>query len=137
MKTQIFAYNGVVGVDINENTKFLNNPTSGSELGMVIHTKDLQITQEAKDILSNEQNFVRQGGSFASFMATMHANGDGGSLAFMGFYKPALSFPHDLGRDCDLAAINEIEVVEVPVDEGFKNYVDTYYENGKLIKSEE
>lgn len=125
MKTQIFAYKGVIGINVTDDTKFVNDISAEGQMGMVILTKDLQMTPDAKTILTNSANYRRAGGSFAPVMLTDHGNGES-SIGVMGFGKQVLAVPIEIGRDCDITVISDIEIVDAPVDESFIAFVDEF-----------
>jgi len=123
MRTQIFAYRGVIGAltDLNEG-KFINDPKSEGQLGCVIHTSEIDITKEAKELIKNAP---REGGSFAPIMLTKHADGSGSSIGLMGFWKHAFA-GEDLciGRDCKTEVLEDCTEVEMEVPVDFKQFVD-------------
>lgn len=49
MKTQIFAYKGFIIISAGEVT--INNPDEPEQLGYVVDTKEIELTQEAYDLL--------------------------------------------------------------------------------------
>jgi len=123
MRTKIFSYKGVIGAETHlKKGKFINNPLSKGQLGCVIHTKEIDITKEAKDLI---RNAPREGGSFAPIMLTRHADGSGSSIGIMGFWKHAFA-GEDLciGRDCDISVLDDCTEVDMEVPADFKEFVD-------------
>ncbi len=115
----IFAYKGSVGAisDINNGT-FINNPLDDSQLGVVVSVEHCTISEEAKSILSKS---TREGGSFAPFMLTEHADG-GASVAVMGIgchlIEPVV------GSTCSLSVLDRIPVVPNDPPADFVSFID-------------
>lgn len=123
MRTKIFAYKGVIGAETDiDNGEFLNNPKAGGQLGCVIHTKEVDITKEAKELLKSAP---REGGSFAPIMLTKHSDGSGSSVGLMGFWKH-LFRGHDLciGRDCDTSVLEDCNETQIEIPVEFMAVVD-------------
>ena len=121
---QLFAYKGHLGsmADM-DNGSFLNDLSNGQQLGVVVHSRDVEMTSEAKDVLRQAR---REGGSFAAIMLTAHADGSGSSLGVGGFGHMHFG-PEEIaiGRDCDLSVLDDCETndeIEVPQD--FKDLVE-------------
>jgi hypothetical protein len=128
MKTRIYAYKNVLGVDTNVEVEgLINDPKSSGQLGMVIRTDAVEITPSAKEMLRNAK---REGGSFAPIMLTKHANPDEhgkSSFGVLGFGKAVFS-KDDLaiGRECDKSVLDDMtEIGEEQVPEDFKAFVDS------------
>lgn len=122
MKTQIFAYKGWLGATTDlENGKFINNPKEQGQLGCVVHTSEIEISKEAKDIIREAK---REGGSFAGLMLTKHADGSGASIGLMGFWKHNYGTEPMIGRVCDLSILDDMPETDVPVPEDYKEFVD-------------
>jgi len=119
---QIFAYKGNLGAtsDIKKG-KFINDPKAGGQLGIVVHTKEVQITKEAKELIKKAK---REGGSFAGLMLTKHSDGSGSSIGMMGFGKHHYGKDVSIGRTCDMSAIDDCEVVEMEAPEDYKKFID-------------
>lgn len=116
MKTKIFAYKGILGAETDlENGVFLNNPKASGQLGCVIPIEEIEITQEAIDLLKKAP---REKGSFApiTLMET--------SIGLLGFQKHLFK-GEDLciGRDCKLSTLDKLTVVDYIPDD-FKQYID-------------
>jgi len=123
MRTKIFAYKGVIGAETDiDNGDFLNNPKAGGQLGCVIHTKEVDITKEAKRLIKSAR---REGGSFAPIMLTKHSDGSGSSIGLMGFYKH-LFYDEDLciGRTCDTSVLEDCNETEIEIPVEFMSIVD-------------
>jgi DNA-binding MarR family transcriptional regulator len=126
MKTQIFSYNGVIGVFSPDDEGYLNNPEEDGQLGTVVRCDCCEITPEAKKLL---QNAKREGGSFSSLMLTKHSNptkkSGKSSFGYMGF-KKAMFAGEDLmlGRDCDKSVLEDMTEKEIEVPEDFKAAID-------------
>ena len=125
MKAKIFSYKDVIGIEVSEETPLLNDIRQPSQIGMIIDTQNIQITKEAKELLSNESNYERERGSFAPLMLTKHADGSGSSLGFLNFYKFAAAKPYPLGRDCEIGVIDDIEVAEFEIPDDFIVFVES------------
>jgi hypothetical protein len=122
MKTKIFAYKGVVGAESDlKNGKFMNDPYSPGQLGLVINANEVEISKEAKDLI---RKAPREGGSFAPIMLSEHGNGTT-SIGLMGFWKHIFS-GEDLciSRDCDLSALDKCKTVENNPPKEFVNLID-------------
>lgn len=127
MKTKIFAYKGHVGAVTDlENGKFMNNIESSGEMGCVISTTEVQITNDAKEIIKTAK---REGGSFAEMMLTKHTNVEEfgkSSIGLLGFGYHLLGKEFKIGRDCDLSVLDDCEVVGNDIiPEEFKKFLDT------------
>jgi hypothetical protein len=99
---------------------------SQGQLGCVISTSEIQITKEAKEIISNAK---REGGSFAELMLTKHegigADEHGkSSIGIFGFGKVLLGKDFKIGRDCDKSVLDDCEEVEIEVPQDFKDFID-------------
>jgi hypothetical protein len=125
MKTKIFAYKGVIGAETDlDNGTFINNPKSSGQLGCVIDTKEVDITQDAVNLIKKAP---REGGSFAPIMLTKHSDG-GSSIGLMGFWKHL--FGGDdlcIGRTCDVNVLDDCNIVDIEIPIEFKNIVDSFY----------
>lgn len=126
----IFAYKNSVAAIIDKDGTFLNDINDKNQLGCVIDVMSASITQSAKDYIKN--NYSREGGSFASFMLTKHANNESASIAIVG--KPGYKIIScdgvvEIGRTCSLEVLdmigldNEIETSNEYVQ--FVNYIDS------------
>ena len=123
MRTKIFAYKGIVAAETDlENGKFINNPNNGGELGCVVSTTEIDITKEAKELIRKAK---REGGSFAAIMLTKHSDGNGSSIALIGFGKH-LYEGDDLciSRDCNLSVLEDCNETEIELPEEFVNFVN-------------
>lgn len=129
MKTKIFAYKGILGAETDlENGIFLNNPKASGQLGCVIPIEEIEITQEAIDLLKKAP---REKGSFAPI--TLMEN----NIGLLGFHKHLFK-DEDLciGRDCKLSTLDKLTVVDYIPDD-FKEFInehlaiDDYYLNLK------
>ena len=124
VKTIIFAHNGHVGAETNvEKGKFINDPTAQGQLGCVIHSDEVKITPEAKEIMKS--NYDREGGSFAGVMLTVHADGSGSSLGLMGSGKHYLGEKITYGRDCEISVVDDFTVEEFETPEDFKEFINS------------
>ena len=116
MKTKIFAYKGILGAETDlENGVFLNNPLASGQLGCIIPIEQIEITQEAIDLL---KTVPRERGSFAPIMLMKN------HIGLLGFSKHLFQ-GEDLciGRQCDLSTLDKLTVVDyLPVD--FKQFID-------------
>lgn len=125
---RIFSYKGHVGVDINHATgRFINDPNNGDQLGCVIPTSEIEISEEAKTAIRGAQ---REGGSFAALMLTKHQNGDPSfgpsSIGVSGFNKVHLDKDSlSIGRDCDLSVLDDCVVVANDVPDQYKELIDS------------
>jgi hypothetical protein len=100
-----------------DNGQFLNDPHGVGQMGCVVSTDQIEITQGAKDLLSNAQ---REGGSFAPIMIMK------GSIGLMGFGCHAFDTTEPvLSRDCDLSVLDTLETTDLEVPQDFIDYVDS------------
>lgn len=126
-KAFIFCYAGHLGVVIPKTLPFINDPFAPGQLGCVISTKDIKVTQEAKDFIRS--NFKRASGSFASTMFTKHnvvtPEHGKSSIAFLkGPGERYLGKQIEIGRDCELSVLDDCELVDEPVPGDFMYFVD-------------
>lgn len=127
MRTQIFAYKGVLGAITDlDNGKFLNDPRSDGQFGVVVPVEEIDISPEAVSLLLNAP---REGGSFAPIMLTKHSvlyDGDSkASIGLFGFWKHLFK-GSDLciGRDCDKDVLNLCNIIDIIPPDGFKSVID-------------
>lgn len=127
MKTAfIFSYKGNLAATSDlQSGKFLNDPTQSGQLGVVISSDEVKITQEAKDLLKTAK---RDGGSFSEIMLTRHT-GQGkksgeSSLGMIGAGKHNFGRDFSIGRDCDLSVVDDFAVVDKEAPEDFKSFID-------------
>ena len=119
----IFAYKGNVAVEIDmDNGKFINDLTQPGQLGCVIDSKEVEITQEAKDIIFKAK---REGGSFSELMLTEHADGSGSSIGVLGFGKCFLGKDFKIGRDCEKGVLEHLEVVDKEAPQDFQDFINS------------
>jgi hypothetical protein len=127
MKTKIFAYKGALGAETDmEKGKFINKPLDDGQLGCVICVTEIEITQEAVNLLKSAS---REGGSFGPIMLTKHggeiAKTSPASIGLMGFGKHLfMSEQVALGKSCDKEILDLCTIVEIEVPEEFKKIVD-------------
>jgi hypothetical protein len=125
MKTKIFAYKGHLGAETNiEEGKFINDPKSPGQLGVVVDIKEIEITKEAKEILKKAK---KNGGSFSEVMLTRHADGNKDSVAsigLVGFYKHHFGKDVMIGRDCDTSIIDLMSDSEIEIPKDYKEFID-------------
>lgn len=124
MKTAlIFAYKGNVGATTDiENGKFINDVNGSGQLGCVIHTSEVSITKEAKEIIKSAR---REGGSFAELMLTKHADGSGSSIGLFGFGKHHFGTDFTIGRTCDISVLDDCEEAKIEIPEDYKKFIDS------------
>jgi hypothetical protein len=122
MTAKIFAYKGNIGIDIDMDGTFLNDPKGKGQLGCVISTKEVEISPEAIELIKSAK---RGGGSFSELMLTKHANGDGfSSIGVMGFGKIHLGKEFEIGRTCDTSILADCSVGESEAPEDYRNFID-------------
>lgn len=122
---QIFAYKGQVGAlsDI-ENGTFLNDVKGSSQLGVVVASKDIGISQEAKDLI--KEKYHREGGSFAPLMLTPSEKTNG-SIGILGFGRHLLTDMDgmiSISSDCDLSVLDKCQLIENNPEDTFIEFVD-------------
>jgi hypothetical protein len=122
----IFAYKGNVGIIVNPEGKFINDPHAPGQLGAVISTNEVEISQEAKLII---QKAKREGGSFAEFMLTKHegtAIQEHGksSIGVLGLGYIHLGKDFSIGRTCSLSALDDCTEIENNPPQDYQNFVD-------------
>ncbi len=119
----MFSHKGHIGITIPSDTPFINDPSNPDELGVVISTQNVLITQEAKDHIKLHHTHV--GGSFSPFMLTKHAEEiheqyGKSSIGILGHAdKVYMGEEMILGRDCDLSVLDDCEVTADPAPEDF------------------
>ena len=123
----IFAYNGNLGMIINAEGKFINDPFSPGQLGAVISTNEVEISKEAKELIKKAN---REGGSFAELMLTTHADSSveshgKSSIGVMGMGYVHLGTNFSIGRTCSLSALEDCTEVENNPPEDYKAFVDS------------
>lgn len=125
MKTQIFEYEGHVGAIMPENGKYLDDIRDPNQLGVVIDTKEVLITQKAKDILLNAKKDAR---SFAGLMFTRHGDGTS-SIGITHKGKVYLGTQETIviGMHCDQSVLHDCEINEFEAPEDFMRFIDDCY----------
>jgi len=123
----IFAYKGNIGIIINENGKFINDPSSPDQLGAVISTSEVEISKEAKDIIRSAR---REGGSFAELMLTEHVGADPAygksSIAVLGpgrFHHLGSDFK--IGRTCTISVLDDCKEVPNNPPADYMEFIDS------------
>ena len=122
---QIFTYKGQVGAlsDI-ENGTFLNDVKGSSQLGVVVASANVGISQEAKDLIKEKHR--REGGSFAPLMITPSEKSNG-SIGILGFGRHLLTDMDGIiaiSRDCDLSVLENCQLIENNPEDTFIEFVD-------------
>ena len=122
MKTRIFSYKGNLGATTDiENGVFINDVMGEGQLGCVVSTDQIEITEGAKEMIRNAK---REGGSFATIMLTDHNDG-GSSIGLMGFNKHHFGTSIEIGRDCELSVLDKCEVVgDEIIPDDYKEFID-------------
>ena len=123
----IFAYNGNLGMIVNAEGKFINDPFAPGQLGSVISTNEVEISREAKDLIKKAN---REGGSFAELMLTSHAGAavkahGKSSIGVMGMGYVHLGSDFSIGRTCSLSALEDCAEIENNPPEDYKAFVDS------------
>lgn len=122
---KIFAHKGCVGAVCDlENGKFLNDLKDKKQIGVVVHTDDVEISSEALEVLKKANKI---GGSFSSVMLTSHSGcSKEGSVALLSKNRNYFIGNNiNIGRTCDKEVLKWISVndsIEVP--QGFKDIVE-------------
>lgn len=124
---KIFAYKGNIGITVDDDGKFINDPFAAGQLGAVISTNEVEISKEAKDIIRKAH---RAGGSFAEFMLTEHAGGaidahGKSSICVPGIGKVHLGTDFEIGRTCELSVLDDCTEVPNEVPEDYKEFIDS------------
>lgn len=123
----IFAYNGNLGMIVNAEGKFINDPFAPGQIGSVISTNEVEISKEAKDLIKKAK---RDRGSFAELMLTNHtgsaveAHGKS-SIGVMGMGYVHLGTKFSIGRTCSLSALEDCAEIENNPPEDYKAFVDS------------
>ena len=112
-KTFIFSHKGHLAAIVPTDCPFINDPFAKGQLGCVISTGNVKITQEAKDLINSHHR--REGGSFASFMLTKHdpsiqTTFGKSSIGIMSIGNVYLGEEIEIGRDCDLSVLDDCEL---------------------------
>jgi len=125
MRTKIFTYKGVIGAETDiENGKFINDIKAGGQLGVVVDTKEIDITKEAKQLIKSAK---RERGSFAPIMLTQHGGGHGSSIGLFGFgYHLFAGEDLCIGRTCETSVLEDCTEVEIELPAEFKKLVDSF-----------
>ena len=123
---KIFAYKGNVGMTVDPEGKFINDPFADGQLGAVISTSEVEISKEAKDIIYKAG---REGGSFAEFMLTEH-EGPGtehgrSSIGVMGIGYIHLGSDFKIGRTCTKNIVEHAKEVPNDVPQDYKDFIDS------------
>lgn len=123
---KIFAYKGNIGINIDPEGKFLNDPFSEGQLGAVIRTDEVEISEEAKVIIRHAR---REGGSFAEFMLTehdpsIHAEHGKSSIGVMGVGYVHLGTDFKIGRTCETSALDDCIVVPNDPPQDYIDFID-------------
>lgn len=122
---KFFAYKGNVGVEIDPEGKFINDPFAAGELGAVISTAEIEMSKEAKDIINAADH---EGGSFAQLMLTQH-EGEGlkfgqSSIGIIGMGKVHLGSTFKIGRTCTKSVLEHCAVVQNSVPADYMEFID-------------
>lgn len=125
---KFFEYNGFVGATTDiENGVFLNDLKSSGQMGCVVHTNFVVMSEAAKKLIMNAN---REGGSFSNLMLTRHADNSGASVGVLGFYNHFISNSNrtiSIGRDCDKSILDSIKVEDVEAPDDFKEFIDSEF----------
>ena len=126
MRTKIFAYKGAIGAETDlDNGIFENNPKAPGQIGVVISTKEIDITQEAIDTIKESP---REGGSFSGIMLMKH--GDTASIGLAGGWKHLfIDEGLAIGRDCDKEVLDVCTIIDIEVPEDFKEVINKHLES--------
>lgn len=121
MKTQIFAYKNIVGISAGD--KFINDPTQPGQLGCVVDIKEIEISQEAFDVLGK---LKKCGGSFADVMCWKGAGLNEGQtyFAWLGGFKTMITLQNEADRDFNPSLLKPQIVDNLEVPQDFKNTID-------------
>lgn len=121
---QIFEHKGHVGISINPDAKYINDPKG--QLGVLVDTKDVAITKEAKEIISKAP---KGDGSFSELMLTKHSGDEpssaNSSIGILGFNKVHLEKGFEIGRECDVSVLEDCSEEELETPEDFKEYINS------------
>jgi hypothetical protein len=123
---KIFAYKGNVGVTVDPEGKFINDPFAEGQLGAVISTSEVEISKEAKDIIYAAD---REGGSFAELMLTEH-EGPGLKYGKSSIAVPGIGYIHlgndfKIGRTCVKNVVEDATEVPNDVPQDYKDFIDS------------
>lgn len=122
----IFAYKGNLGMIVRSEGKFINNPFTEGQLGVVISTNEIEISKEAKALINKAK---RDSGSFSELMLTKHegvaieSHGKS-SISVMGIGFVHLGDDFSIGRTCSLSALEDCTEIENNPPEDYKNFID-------------
>lgn len=123
----IFAYKNNLGMIVNVEGKFINDPFAPGQLGAVISTDEVEISKEAKALI---QKAKREGGSFAELMLTKHEGAavqshGKSSIGVMGMGYVHLGTDFSIGNTCNLATLEDCAEIENHPPEDYKSFVDS------------
>jgi len=122
MKTEIFAYRGIIGISSNVKAEgLINNPEAPGQMGFVVDATKINFTKEAIDLLKIVKKSDDDLGDIDSFRA-----GDKKIFSWLGGPKRFIEPETITGsNDYDVSfLIAHTEEIAVPND--FKDIVDEY-----------
>ena len=116
MKTKIFSHGNTLGIESSlDKCKFMNDPTDNNQVGMICSIDEVEITQEAIDVIRKAE---REAGSFAEIMLSTFGDSTTGSISILGkgftmIHKPMIS------RNCDISILDQFKPVKIDLPEDF------------------
>jgi hypothetical protein len=130
MRTKVFAYKGIVGIDSTYDTEgLINDPLNQDQVGFMLDADYLDITQEAIDLLKTIQVVQDEMASIAIFKAA----DDKVYFGWMGGCKLAID-PKKYKGDNSYDASLLTKVCKIIVPEEFKTFTDEYEKMNEQIK---
>ena len=119
MKTKIFAYKGIVGIESNPDAEGLLAKPGGGNIGCVLNAASAEISQEALDVLKS----IPRGRDGLGDIDVFKADDGRVIIGWLGGYKKVVTKDSETSRDYNPSLLQATENVEVPED--FKEFVDT------------
>ncbi|RLG45585.1 MAG: hypothetical protein DRN81_01325 [Thermoproteota archaeon] len=127
MKTKVFAYKGIIGIESSLDAEgLINNPREKGQLGFSLKAESVEFSQGAIDILLKIEKSSDAIGDVDIFMS----NNDGVVFSWIGGPRRAIHPGKAEGSNVyDPTLISATDNVDVPED--FKQYVDGYFDSLK------
>lgn len=119
MKTQVFAYKGVLGAKTDlDKGKFLYDPYEKNRVGLDISLDEIEITQEAIDLLNSLPIDTRNFSFFAVYRDC---------ISIIGFWSHFIAGEDlYLNRHCDLTELNKLTPTDIELPKEFVEAVEKW-----------
>lgn len=122
MKTQVFAYKGALGVKTDlDKGKFLYDPYDKDRVGLCVSLDEIEITQEAIDLINSLPLDTRCYSPFAVYLDY---------ISMIGFWSHFFTGEDIyLNRDCDLTELNKLTPTDIELPKEFIEAVEKFILN--------